>query len=182
MIDPPARRSDSEAKPFSAPPAKQKGLEGKRVIVCGVGNLLLQDEGVGVHLVRALKQRSLPPGVEILEAGTSLLDFLPDLWQADHLILIDAMRGDGSPGSLYILEAGQILQRPPASPLSLHQWGVPEVLRLMTLQGMPPCTIIGIEPGCLDWGTEPSPQIRERLPSLVEAVREQILRLLSLPP
>jgi len=155
------------------------GLEQKKIIVCGIGNLLLQDEGVGVHVVRELKSLDLPPSVEILEAGVSLLDFLSDLQKADRLILIDAMKADGPPGSIYLLDARELTQRPANHPLSLHQVGALDILRIMALEGdPPPCLVIGIEPASLDWGLEPSPLIKAQMPEILRAVKEQIERLL----
>ncbi|MDH7500410.1 MAG: HyaD/HybD family hydrogenase maturation endopeptidase [candidate division NC10 bacterium] len=156
------------------------GSRQKKIIVCGIGNLLLQDEGVGVHVVRELKKGTLPSSVEVLEAGTSLLDFLADLQEADQLLLIDAMKADGPPGSIYLLDARELTQRAAAHPLSLHQVGALDILRIMALEGdPPPCLVIGIEPASLEWGLEPSPLIRARMPEILRAVREQIERLLS---
>jgi len=155
------------------------GSRQKKIIVCGIGNLLLQDEGVGVHVVRELKRLDFPPSVEILEAGTNLLDFLCDLQKADQLILIDAMKADGPPGSIYLLHACELTQRAANHPLSLHQVGALDILRIMALEGdPPPCLVIGIEPASLEWGLEPSPLIQARMPDILRVVKEQIEKLL----
>jgi len=155
------------------------GSKQKKIVICGIGNLLLQDEGVGVHIVRELRRLDLPPSVEILEAGVSLLDFLSDLQGADQLILIDAMRGGGLPGSIYLLDAQELTQRAADHPLSLHQVGALDILQIMALEGTPPpCLVIGIEPASLDWGLEPSPLIQARMPEILRVVKEQIERLL----
>ena len=104
-----------------------------KVIVCGIGNTLLQDEGVGVHLVRELKKLPLPASVELIEAGTMLLDYLFELREARQVILIDAMKADGPPGSVYLLDAEELLQNEVDHPLSLHQVGAVEILRIMAL-------------------------------------------------
>ena len=70
-------------------------------LILGLGNLLLSDEGVGVHVARALAERELPPGVSVVEAGTAFLDVLSDIEKADRILLIDAMEGGGAPGSVY---------------------------------------------------------------------------------
>jgi len=155
------------------------GSQQKKIIVCGIGNLLLQDEGVGVHVVRELKKVPLPSSVEVLEAGTSLLDFLSDLKKADQLILIDAMKADGPPGTVYLLDAQQLLQGQANHPLSLHEVGAIEILRIMAVEAEPPpCLVIGIEPASLEWGLEPSPPIKAQMPEILRAVKEQIERLL----
>src|SRR4051794_41702496 len=76
-------------------------------LVLGMGNLLLSDEGVGVHVARALATRALPEGVSVVEAGTAFLDVLPDIEKADRILLIDAMAGGGAPGSGYRVAFGQ---------------------------------------------------------------------------
>jgi|HubBroStandDraft_6_1064221.scaffolds.fasta_scaffold56382_2 hypothetical protein len=68
-------------------------------LILGMGNLLLCDEGVGVHVARALAQRDLPADVAVVEAGTAFLDVLPDIEKADRILLIDAMEGGGAPAA-----------------------------------------------------------------------------------
>lgn len=147
----------------------------KNVLVCGIGNVLLQDEGVGVHVVRELKKMPLPPSVEVLEAGTSLLDLIPRLREAKHLILIDAMKADGPPGSIYLLDAERLLQRQSTHPLSLHQMGALDALRIMALEAKPPpCLVIGIEPASMEWGLEPSSVIRGKMTKILQIVCREI--------
>jgi hydrogenase maturation protease len=62
-----------------------------RTLVLGIGNLLLCDEGVGVHAVRALQLEKMPEDVVIIESGTAFLDALPEIEKADRIIIIDAM-------------------------------------------------------------------------------------------
>ena len=57
----------------------------------GIGNLLLGDEGVGVHAARELLKEELPEGIKVLEIGTSILDALPELEKAHRVIVLDAM-------------------------------------------------------------------------------------------
>ena len=148
-----------------------------KVIVCGIGNTLLQDEGVGVHLVRELKKLPLPASVELIEAGTMLLDYLFELREARQVILIDAMKADGPPGSIYLLDAKELLQDEVDHPLSLHQVGAAEILRIMALESNPPpCLVIGVEPASLEWGLELSDTLRAKLPEILRVVEDQIRR------
>jgi len=84
----------------SKPPGKQR----KQILILGVGNLLLSDEGVGVHVARKLMEMDFPPQVEVLEGGTDGFGLMHVLLQADRLILVDAVRGGGPPGSIYRFE------------------------------------------------------------------------------
>ena len=154
--------------------------EKEKIIVCGIGNTLLQDEGVGVHVVRELRKLPLPASVEVIEAGTMLLDFIFQLREARQVILVDAMRADGPPGSIYLVDAQELIRRPPDHPLSLHQVGAEEILRIMALEGKPPpCLVIGIEPASLDWGLELSETLQEKMPEILRVLQEEIRQLSS---
>ena len=154
--------------------------EKEKIIVCGIGNTLLQDEGVGVHVVRELRKLPLPASVEVIEAGTMLLDFIFQLREARQVILIDAMRADGPPGSIYHADAKELLRSQTDQPLSLHQVGPVQILKIMALeQDPPPCLVIGIEPASLDWGLELSETLQEKMPEILRVLQEQIRQLSS---
>jgi hydrogenase maturation protease len=154
--------------------------EKKKVIICGIGNTLLQDEGVGVHVVRELQKLPLPPSVEVIEAGTMLLDFIFQMREARQVILVDAMRADGPPGSIYLLDARDLLQARTDQPLSLHQVGAVQILKIMALEkDPPPCLVIGIEPASLEWGLELSETIKEKMPEILKVVQDEIGTALS---
>ena len=154
--------------------------EKKRIIVCGIGNVLLQDEGVGVHVLRELKKSSWPTSVELIEGGTMLLDFLFQLQEARQVILIDAVKADGGPGSIYLVDSEQLTETQTDHPLSLHQVDAVQVLRILALEkDPPPCLIIGIEPASLEWGLELSETINERMPEILQVVHDQIRKALS---
>ncbi len=151
-----------------------------KVIVCGIGNTLLQDEGVGVHVLRELKNAPLPPSVELIEGGTMLLDFLFQLQEARQVILIDAIKADGPPASIYLVDGKELLHGQADHPLSLHQVGVVQVLQILALEkDPPPCLIIGIEPASLEWGMELSEIVREKMPEILQVVQDQIRKALS---
>jgi len=122
-----------------------------RVLIVGVGNELLGDEGLGVHVARLLlaSRSHWPPGVRVLEAGTALFELAPEIGCHEHVILVDAIRAGGRPGTIYRLELDEI---PPvdlqaARPLSLHDEGLFEVLARIRLLGLLPSrlTLIGAE-------------------------------------
>ena len=160
--------------------AQNQKPEKKKVIVCGIGNVLLQDEGVGVHVVRELKNFPLPPSVELIEGGTMLLDFLFQLQEARQVILIDAVKAGEPPGSICLVDSEQLIETETNHPLSLHQVDAVQVLKIMALEkDPPPCLIVGIEPASLEWGLELSEIIKERMPEILQVVRDQIRKALS---
>ena len=143
-------------------------------LILGIGNLLLCDEGVGVHVARALAQRNLPPGVAVVEAGTAFLDVLPEIERADRILLIDAMEGSGAPGSIYRVPFDQC--RHPAMLASLHGFDLSRVLYMAGRDRSPAVTVIGIEPARIAWGTELSSAIQRVVPTVEEAILNEIAR------
>jgi len=143
-------------------------------LILGMGNLLLCDEGVGVHVARALAQRELPPGVAVVEAGTAFLDVLPDIERADRILLIDAMEGGSAPGSVYRVPFDQC--RHPDMLASLHGFDLSRVLYMAGRDRAPEITVVGIEPACIAWGTELSPTIQRALPTVENAILSELSR------
>ena len=155
--------------------AKGKDIaEKKPITVLAVGNLLLQDDGVGIHALRELEKLELPPEVELVDGGTAGVDLLPIIEEAENLIVIDAVRGGCEPGAVYRLP-WEALQETREEALSLHQVGFLEVMELAAYRGCAPsAVIIGIEPAVIDWGLELSPAVARVLPKVVEVVCREI--------
>ena len=139
-----------------------------------MGNLLLCDEGVGVHVARALAQRSLPPNVTVVDAGTAFLDVLPDIEKADRILLIDAMEGGGAPGSVYRVPFDQC--RHPDMLASLHGFDLSRVLYMAGSDRSPEVTVFGIEPARIEWGTELSPAVKQVVPAVETAIMNELQR------
>lgn len=141
-------------------------------LVLGLGNLLLSDEGVGVHAARALAERELPPNVSVVEAGTAFLDVLPDIEKADRILLIDAMEGGGAPGSIYRVAFDQCLH--PEMLASLHGFDMSRVLFMVANTRKPEVTVFGVEPEKIEWGTEVSPAVQRMLPVLEDMILKEL--------
>lgn len=148
----------------------------RRVAVLGVGNILLQDEGVGVHVARALEERGVPAGVEVIDAGTAALDALAVLGEVDRLVVIDAVDAAGPPGAIYRFSPDDVVgeQQPP--PLSLHDIGLIEALEMADHIGLRPrsTVVFGVVPAAVGWGLELSPPVAARVPELVDRVAGEI--------
>jgi hydrogenase maturation protease len=146
----------------------------KKILILGIGNLLLRDEGVGVHAVRELEGRKLPSHVEVIDGGTSLMELLPIIQEAERIIVIDALRGGGEPGTLYRVFPDDLMAET-ERPLSLHQVGLLEVLGMARqLGGDPQVVIIGVEPKEISWGMELTPEVGAKLPRVIDAVFEEM--------
>jgi hydrogenase maturation protease len=91
------------------------------------------------------------------------------------MILIDAVKGGGQPGSIYRFDIDDCPPYPDLFKTSVHQISILEVINLSSLIGSTPqTTIIGVEPYCLDMGMELSPQIEEKIPKVIKIVKEEI--------
>lgn len=144
-------------------------------LVLGLGNILLRDEGVGVHVVRALAEVGLPADVEVFDGGTAGIDLLDVLADRHRVIVIDALDCDGPPGTVLRLEPGDLL---PAAgqAVSLHEMGLLETLAVARVLGIAPrdLVILGVKPHDVKWGLDLSPKIKRLLPRIVELVLTEL--------
>jgi hydrogenase maturation protease len=145
-----------------------------RTAVIGIGNLLLGDQGVGVHAARLLARQKQPHGTEVLEVGSAMLDALPALKSADRVLVLDAVMADGPPGSVYRLPFSDC-QRPSRIG-SLHGFDLSRVMALAGRKKPQEVLVLGVEPATIAWSMELSPQVANALPRLLTAVKEDIRR------
>jgi len=147
----------------------------QKIVILGVGNLLLSDEGVGVHVATELMKTKLPPEVSVVEGGTDGFRLLNVITEADRLIVIDAVRGGAEPGSIYRFDIDDVRNCPSGFKTSVHQIGILEVIDLSELIGKRPhTTIIGIEPKSLEMGMELSPEIKSKVPRMIDLIFEEL--------
>jgi hydrogenase maturation protease len=149
------------------------------VLVLGLGNVLCTDDGAGVAAVHLLRrEHELPDGVIALDGGTLGLDLLPLVERADRVILLDAVRADGPPGTLVRLDGGDVA---PAvrDRLSPHQIGVADLLGGAALLDRYPAevVIVGVVPATIELGLGCSPAVAARVPALVEGALAELARM-----
>jgi hydrogenase maturation protease len=137
--------------------------------ILGLGNLLLTDDGVGIHAVRALAADP-PPGVLLCEVGTAVFDALSALEGATRVIAIDAIDAGQPPGTIVRFEL-DAADAPPTPPSSLHDLDLPALVRTMPEERRPPVVVVGIQPAVVALGTALSPVVSASLPALVREVR-----------
>lgn len=141
------------------------------MLVLGIGNLLMGDEGVGVHAIRALEREALPPGVTLLDGGTGGFHLLELFDEHRHMILIDATLDDGEPGTVRVLYPKFATDFPRS--LSAHDIGLRDLVESAALLGPLPTidlvtvSIAKIQP----MGVEMTPEVRAALPLVVDTVR-----------
>ena len=147
-----------------------------RVVVLGLGNILLRDEGVGVRVVEALAERyAIPAEVEIVDGGTAGMDLLNTLAGCDHLLICDAVRTGAPPASVVKLAAAEV----PAlflTRFSPHQLGLADVLATLVLTEEAPgtVTLVGVVPLDLELGIELSPEVAAVVGRAVECLATEL--------
>lgn len=143
-----------------------------RIVVLGIGNLLLSDEGVGVRAIEAVRECwVVPRNVEIIDGGTSGMELLEDLSRVDLLIVADAVRTGRAPASMVRLAGGDVPVFFRAR-LSPHQVGLSDVLADLDFLGEAPreTVIFGVEPLSMETGMTLTPDVAARVPELVAGI------------
>jgi hydrogenase maturation protease len=145
------------------------------LLVLGLGNVLLEDDGVGAAAVAQLLSRfETPRGARVLDGGTLGLSLLPYLDEADAVILVDAVSADGRPGSVIRLDGDDVAPAV-ATRLSPHQVGVADLLDGARWLDRYPrrVVLLGLIPESMNLAVGLSPPVRGSLPELVELVVEE---------
>ena len=150
----------------------------QKILILGVGNLLLRDDGFGVHLINSLKGTALPRNVELLEAGTVSHQLIPLLHEVDHLIVIDVVEAGDTPGSLFRFSPDD-MRFPIEQKASLHQISLVDVLNMAALTGTKPKTIIiGVQPKDVStWSMELNDELKVVMPRVTELIFEEVKRI-----
>ncbi len=146
----------------------------------GVGNLLLGDEGVGIHLIRYLEQHFVMPAeVELYDGGTAGLYLSTFVETCRALIVVDALAIAAQPGTIRVYYDDEVKPGLLQTNLSPHQVGFLETIELCRLQDREPekLVVVGICPEQIEAGVELSATIRAVLPLLADEVINQLLRL-----
>lgn len=140
-------------------------------LILGVGNLLLKDEGVGIHVVRALEKEGLPSGVDLLDGGTGGFHLLSWLENYNHIIMVDATLDSYPPGTVRRLRPRYATDFPPL--MSAHEIGLRDMMTVMELtESMPEIDLIVISVADIsEVGLELSHEVEAAIPGGVAMVR-----------
>ncbi len=150
------------------------------VLVLGVGNPLMGDDGIGVELAHRLQERDYGPLVHVEEGGTLGMTLLPLLEDADTVILLDAVRTGALPGTVVTREKEE-LPRHFSHVISPHEIGMKEVLGAAQLCGTLPhiITLVGVEARHTEFCRPMSAEVREAVPQALDLVETLIARALE---
>lgn len=147
----------------------------KNILILGVGNELLSDEGIGVAVSKKMVGMKLPAGVDVIEGGTEGFGLFNIIIESDFLIVIDSVKGGSKPGTIYRFNIKDIPNSPEMYKTSVHQIGILDVLHLSELLGKTPeTTVIGIEPKEITPGMSLSSEISAKIPRVIKLIFEEI--------
>ncbi len=154
----------------------------KRLLVLGVGNLLLTDEGAGVHAVNDLGRESEwdPEQVDFLDGATFTQDIFYIFQEYEKVLVLDAVKGGKAPGTVYRFTEANLRDNEEQS-LSLHDIDLLDSLKMADLLGhRPELAVLGIEPLTIsEWSMELSAPLQAVYPAFLEAARREIRVLLA---
>ncbi len=147
-----------------------------KTLIIGVGNLLLSDEGVGIHVAqRMLRDYRLPEEILVLDGGTLGLDLLYYLEGIENLLLIDAVLMNKEPGTLKRMADDEVPSYM-SFKMSPHHIGIPDMLFAAKLKGLYPPNVVlwGVQPGVVEIGLDLSPPVAAQVEPLLGHILEEL--------
>lgn len=148
----------------------------QRILILGVGNVLLRDEGVGVRIVHELDARyDFPGNVRLMDGGVLGLSLMGTMMEADQVIVVDAVRGGDEPGTLYRFNWEAKPEHIQYKD-TLHQIDLMETMGTLPLLGeVPVVTVLGVEYEDIDnWGLELTPKVERAVEPLMALVLKEL--------
>jgi len=151
-----------------------------KVLIAGIGNVLLGDDGVGPFVIKVLEsQYDFPDNVELADLGTPGLDLPVHLAGADAVILVDSAKFGGEAGAIRLFRKQEILRNPPRARIDPHSPALTESISLLELMGAMPreLLMIGMQGSRFEPGSTLSTRVRDCIPHIIDAVRRELHRL-----
>lgn len=149
------------------------------ILVFGIGNSLLSDDGIGVHVVEALK-RDIPLGeqheIAFRDGGTLGLSLLPEVENTRAVIVIDAADIGAAPGTVRTFEGASMDAQLRGKKRTAHEVAIADLMSAARFAGYLPekRALIAVQPGSTDWGLTPSAPVSDAIPDACDAVRRLI--------
>ena len=146
------------------------------IVLLGVGNILLTDEGLGVHVVKDIKESfTFTPAITIIDGGTMGMELLTYMRGMKKILLVDAINGGEPAGTVYEFPHKE-LEQYFTEHISVHEVGMQDILRIRAIQEEPleDAVVIGVEPESLEIGFEPSEVVQQAFPE----VKDRVLNVL----
>ena len=149
----------------------------RSVLVLGIGNILMSDDGLGVYVVNQMKESgiTLPEGVELVDGGTAGYDLMSVMMNREKIVIVDALKTDDLPGSVYRFTPEYAVES--GSSISLHEIGIMDVIRMIGVMGFnPEIEIIGIVPEDINTlAISISNSVKESIPKAVDQILDAVI-------
>ncbi|HEC17629.1 MAG TPA: hydrogenase maturation protease [Sedimenticola sp.] len=148
------------------------------MVLVGLGNPLMSDEGIGVRLAAEMESRRLaPPGVDVLDLGTAGLGVLHAIRGQQKAVFVDCALMGSEPGTMRRFTPEEVVSQKVRTGLSLHEGDLLQTLELARRLGECPGEIVifGVEPASLAPGLELSPRLQSRLDQYLEILAEEFV-------
>lgn len=141
-------------------------------LILGVGNLLLKDEGVGIHVIQALEKEELPSHVSLMDGGTGGLHLLSWIQDYDRIIMVDATLDDQPPGTIRLLRPRYSSDFPPL--MSAHEIGLKDMIEAMILtEKLPDILLLVVSTENInEVGMELTPAVEAAVPQVIAHIRK----------
>jgi len=146
-------------------------------LVLGIGNTLLSDEGIGIHVIEYLRQQHpAPDGVTYLDGGTLSFTLAADIEDTDNLIVVDATQLGNQPGTVRCMTGAKMDQFLGSAKRSVHEVGLLDLLDIARLTETLPANraLVGIQPDIIDWGEQPTAAVSSAIPLAAQYVNDLI--------
>lgn len=142
------------------------------VLVLGVGNSLLTDDGAGLHVLNALAKSDLPAGMRLCDGGTIGLALLAEIERAGAVIAVDACQMNSPAGTVRVFEGAAMDSTLGGTKRSAHEVALADLMDAARLSGALPVrrAMVGIQPASIGWGLEPGPEVAAAIPEAARAV------------
>ncbi len=160
-------------------PASPHEGDRPKVGILGIGNILIRDEGFGVHCVQRLQELyQVPDNVGVFDGGTAGIMLAPFIESVDLLYVIDTVNGSGEPGTIHCFSDSDVRAGNIQSRMSPHQLGLLEILSLCQLRGEAPdqVELITVVPQDLSTGIGLSPVVESRIPVVLDMLMDRLGR------
>lgn len=147
-----------------------------KTAIIGIGNLLLKDDGLGVHIIQELEKQDFKKkyNVELIDGGTYIFDLLDVFIKHERIIILDSFKGGHLPGTIYRArpeELGSYVKEN----TSLHDVQILDLIKDVLLMGYSPeVVIIGVEPESICFDLDLSKILIEQIPTIIQLVKKEL--------
>jgi len=146
----------------------------KDTVILGIGNILLQDDGVGVHVIKQLENENLPSTIELVDGGTSTLDTLGLFLDYKKVIVVDCLRAGLEPGTIYKIKPEDIKSYQKEN-LSIHDVQILDVVNMANMMNKyPEVVIFGIEPEKIALDLEMTSTMVSKIPEIIYNIKKEL--------